>query len=184
MTKYNFTEDYFSQCIPSFSSILSKFKGVPAKFLEVGSFEGRSACWMLENILTHPDSRLICVDKHVYNTEDVLTGNVSRFGNSVEIISHDSLFGLSTLICRGEKLDFIFIDGNHDSYYPLRDLVFSFNLLQNGGFICIDDCYDAINTKHGNFTVRSALLSFMQAYEKHIRILQLDTVAWVEKIND
>lgn len=30
--------------------------------LEIGSYEGRSAVWFLENILTHPTARIVCVD--------------------------------------------------------------------------------------------------------------------------
>jgi hypothetical protein len=44
---------------------------VPTKALEVGSFEGRSALWMLENLLTHPDSTLTVVDTFAGSHEHV-----------------------------------------------------------------------------------------------------------------
>ncbi len=30
--------------------------------VEIGSFEGRSTLWILENLLRHPDSRMHCID--------------------------------------------------------------------------------------------------------------------------
>ena len=30
--------------------------------LEIGSWEGRSTCWLLNNILTHPSSQITCID--------------------------------------------------------------------------------------------------------------------------
>ncbi len=35
----------------------------PVQWLEVGSFEGRSALWTVENLLQHPGSRIYCVDR-------------------------------------------------------------------------------------------------------------------------
>lgn len=57
-----FTSDFFKGNIPNWERWLAPFKGQPVTALEIGSYEGRSACWLLENILTHPDARLLCVD--------------------------------------------------------------------------------------------------------------------------
>ena len=51
---YEFTEDWFSENNPEkvvrqFDEFLSKFKDKPSTFLEIGSFEGMSTIWMLEN---------------------------------------------------------------------------------------------------------------------------------------
>jgi hypothetical protein len=40
--------------------------GRPVNFLELGSYEGRSTVWMLESLLTHPQSHITCVDPFVY----------------------------------------------------------------------------------------------------------------------
>ena len=44
------------------SEIFKEFKDQEVFGLEIGSFEGRSAIWLLENILTHSNSHLTCVD--------------------------------------------------------------------------------------------------------------------------
>ena len=45
-----FTQDWFSHNIPGLESIV---KLLPSNkdILEIGSFEGRSTCWLLENVL-------------------------------------------------------------------------------------------------------------------------------------
>lgn len=50
---YKFTEDWFSGNIPLWTEVLAPFKGKPdIHYLEIGVWEGRSAIWVLENILT------------------------------------------------------------------------------------------------------------------------------------
>jgi hypothetical protein len=58
-----FVTDVFSEHIPIWTKILSRYAGQPGiQALEIGSLEGRSACWLLENILTHPTARLTAID--------------------------------------------------------------------------------------------------------------------------
>ena len=57
-----YTNDWFDHQLRYFNSILQEFKGRDVKFLEVGSWEGRSTCWMLDNILTSKDSSITCID--------------------------------------------------------------------------------------------------------------------------
>ena len=61
-----FTEDWFTNNIPTWNKVLGNLRNKPVKFLEIGSFEGRSATWALENILTHKDSQLYCIDHWLY----------------------------------------------------------------------------------------------------------------------
>jgi hypothetical protein len=46
---------------------LAKFAGHPINVLEIGVHEGRSTCWMLDNIATHPESKIIAVDPFGYS---------------------------------------------------------------------------------------------------------------------
>src|SRR5438105_2903605 len=60
---YDFTKDYFTSRIPLWRRTLAHLRGrAELRALEVGTYEGRSALWLLENILTDPSSRLVCVD--------------------------------------------------------------------------------------------------------------------------
>jgi hypothetical protein len=44
--EYEFTRDWFSQNVPVWRQIISRDK--PTKILEIGSFEGRSTCRIIE----------------------------------------------------------------------------------------------------------------------------------------
>jgi len=60
--KYCFSEDWVSENPATWNHILGPFKGKPnVHALEVGRFEGRSALWFLENILTDPTASITCV---------------------------------------------------------------------------------------------------------------------------
>src|SRR5882724_4966480 len=51
--KYRLSYDSFSARIPQWKLDLGPFMGQPdLRFLEVGSFEAYSACWLLDNVLT------------------------------------------------------------------------------------------------------------------------------------
>src|SRR5690349_6873094 len=61
--RYKLTYDCFSSRIPQWEIDLARLAGQPdLRFLEIGSFEGHSACWLLEHVLTHDTSTLTCVD--------------------------------------------------------------------------------------------------------------------------
>ena len=58
-----FTVDWFDRCIPSWEKHLFEFKDkADLRFLEIGSYEGRSTLWLLNNILTNKTSRITCID--------------------------------------------------------------------------------------------------------------------------
>ena len=52
-----FTVDWFTGYIPAWKNVFAATK-VPENILEIGSFEGRSTCWLLENTQAH----VTCVD--------------------------------------------------------------------------------------------------------------------------
>ena len=59
---YFFTVDIFSHRLASWLELLEPLEGKPLKAIEVGYYQGMSSCWMLNALLTHPESRLICID--------------------------------------------------------------------------------------------------------------------------
>src|SRR5260221_439940 len=60
---------------PNWLKWLGHLRGQPAGGLEIGTFEGDSAEWMLDNIYTHPDSHYHCVDPFT-GSEDHRAHNV------------------------------------------------------------------------------------------------------------
>jgi predicted O-methyltransferase YrrM len=149
-----FSQDFFSHDIPHWEKLLARFSGKPdLKFLEVGVFEGRSSYWLLTKILTHPTSRLFCVDTFEGSMEhqpgmqyaadqleslyDTFIYNVSPFSDRVYV-----RVGPSQEVLRDHELysyDFIYIDGSHKSSDVLEDGILCFRLLKAGGIMIFDD---------------------------------------------
>src|SRR4051794_40685706 len=62
----DFTSDWTSWHFPNWMAVLEPFRSAPARILEIGSWEGRSALFFLNYL---PQSRLTCVDTFGGNVE-------------------------------------------------------------------------------------------------------------------
>jgi hypothetical protein len=60
-TKHFFTADWFSNAIVNFEFVKYHTDQKLSSILEIGSHEGRSTCWMLENLLAE-DGIITCID--------------------------------------------------------------------------------------------------------------------------
>lgn len=59
---YDFTTNWFEPALPQWPRLIQEFSAKPVNCLEIGCFEGRSAVWILENVCTHPGSKLTTID--------------------------------------------------------------------------------------------------------------------------
>lgn len=136
----HFTADWFTPNIPVWSRLLAPLVGTNVQALEIGSHEGRSAVWLLQNVLTHPDARLTCVDPWPQpEFEGRFDANVEETGRSGQVrklrgTSHDVLPSLSP-----DSMDLIYVDGSHEGRDVLHDAVLSWRLLRRGGMLIFDD---------------------------------------------
>src|SRR5512135_1720811 len=144
------TENYFPPNIPIWEKALEGYKGKPnVHYLEVGIFEGQSALWMLEKVLTHPTARLTGIDPfsdpgylegsktHTY--KEIFYSNLKASGSEgkARIIEGYSQVELRKLPL--ESFDIIYIDGSHNSADALEDAILSWRLLKDGGVLIFDD---------------------------------------------
>ena len=60
--RFNFTADWFCHNEWNFIKYLAHLIDTPCRILEIGCYEGRATVWMLENIATHPDATIKCID--------------------------------------------------------------------------------------------------------------------------
>jgi predicted O-methyltransferase YrrM len=126
---------------------LAPYKGKPnVRYLEIGLFEGRSALWQLENILTHPTAHLTGIDlfrdprySRYSNYKEVFYSNLkaSGFEGKAEIVEGFSQVELRKLPL--ESFDIIYVDGSHASRDVLEDAILSWRLLKDGGILIFDD---------------------------------------------
>src|SRR5205823_551614 len=59
-SEFEFSEDWFSNHIPSWRRVLERLK--PGRVLEIGSYEGRSTCFVIETCSRFGALDLTCVD--------------------------------------------------------------------------------------------------------------------------
>lgn len=84
MTEYTFTQDWFSHNIPvweQLATLLPERKSL----LEIGSFEGRSAVWIIENMM-NPGDWIDCVDTWEGSEEhsaETVQGIEARFDHNI-----------------------------------------------------------------------------------------------------
>jgi hypothetical protein len=157
--------DWFSNNIPSWQSWLGHLVGKPnLRALEIGSCEGRSVLWLMDNVLTDPTCELDCVDPFegagwadsgiaaTYAPLETafrnFRGNIEQYGNRV---THYRMRSDAFLRDRiqpewflpedfGKPVyDFVYIDGSHLASDVLSDSVLSWPLLKPGGTLIWDD---------------------------------------------
>jgi len=187
-------EDWFSRHIFHFDTWLNEFKDCPhIRGLEVGSFEGRSARWLLENILTHETSGLVCVDPFSSNSmfsSDIkgvvsdpvyenFKHNVLSFGSrKVKHFRESSRTGLVRF--EDDVFDFIYIDGSHFTKDVLMDAVLAWPLLKLGGTLIFDD-YTWYGASEFEIPGK-AINAFLSAMEGYVHVLHADVQLCCKKI--
>jgi len=134
---YQFTQDWFTHNIPIWQRHLQEFTGIADfQVVEIGSFQGMSACWLLDNILTHPTAKITCIDLYF---QQHFKGNIVKTGAADRVIelegySQDLLINLAT-----EYYDVAYIDGCHKPTSALQDAILSWRLVKVGGLMIFDD---------------------------------------------
>lgn len=179
--------DWFSDRIPLFAHFLEPLRGRAVELLEIGSYEGRSACWLAENILTHSNAGLMCVDPCDNGAvSDRLRANlvaVADSGYRVELFQGLSAKVLPDLMVEGRRFDFIYVDGSHVAPDVLLDAAMSFALLRPGGILAFDD-YDW-SPGYLDGTPRApklAINSFAAVYAERAECLHRGGQAWFRKL--
>lgn len=170
----NFTEDWFSHNIPNFEKCMAV---MPEKklFLEIGSYEGRSTCWLLENGLTDKGS-IVCIDPfpNLSEVEARFWSNVHATQSSeqkVSLFKKPSYEALAEMIGHKYVFDFIYVDGSHAPDAALTDACMAWGLLRQGGVMLFDDyLYPHEPTKVG---IDAFLAGFEGKYDIIINNYQL-----------
>lgn len=173
----------------NFSRHLAEFKGKPVKFLQVGAYTGDASKWMLEEILSHPDSTLMDVDTWAGSDEEVHKqldwNDVKRtYLSKVEAFDNVEWFSGTSdeFFSRNEDtFDFIYIDGDHTAFGVMKDLINSFNCLNDGGILGCDDYQ--WSEGNGNFyEPRPAIDAFFNMTRDKVQVIELGWQVWFKKI--
>ncbi len=152
---YVFTHDYFSANIAAWTDWFARLiLAAPIKCLEIGSWQGGSATWLLDKVVGPRGGSLTCIDTFEGSSEhaDVLAGlgqsleqifdaNIARTGHAGQC---QKLVGASQDVLgwlRDERFDFVYVDGAHEAKYVIQDAVLCWPLVRPGGFLLFDDTH-------------------------------------------
>ena len=143
-----FTRTWFLRNRAHWQTHLAPLAGQRLLYLEVGIFEGRSACWMMDNVLTHPESRYIGIDPWILSPsrypdpsiiESRARANLASFASKATIIKGRSQEVLAEGLVPVATLDIAYIDGDHTREGVLADSELVWPLMKDGGILIWDD---------------------------------------------
>ena len=142
------TRDSFTDRIVDLEPIASLLDRSPARILEIGSYEGMSACYFLWRL---SEAELTCIDTFTggladraasmhASLEQTFDHNIAVLdtGRVTKIVA-DSRAALVDLQGQGARFDLIYVDGSHLGLDVLVDAALSWRLLGDGGFLVFDD---------------------------------------------
>jgi predicted O-methyltransferase YrrM len=150
-----FCTDWTSWHFPNWMTLLAPFRDRPARMLEIGSWEGRSAIFFLNYL---PKVTLTCVDTFAGGQEhqeaaartaeeaEMLAGvesrfdaNTSAFAARLEKLKAPSVDGLIQLGLADRRFDIAYIDGGHRASEVYADSALTWPLIASGGLVIFDD---------------------------------------------
>jgi predicted O-methyltransferase YrrM len=186
MNEYEFSEYYFAHLVPIWTALFSGSRGRINKVLEIGSYEGGSSVWILENLLIG-GGELHCVDTWqggVEHQKDKMPEVEARFDRNIEkalaktrgakLFKHagPSRMKLTELMAGGHlaSFDVVYVDGSHESSDVLCDLVGAFQLCKIQGLVICDD-YLWGYEDNLRFSPKLAIDSFVNCYNNKIKIM-------------
>ena len=191
--EYQFTNTWFEMSAKGIWDALIPQVN-PTRILEIGSYEGKSCCYVIEKLAQAKPIEIHCVDtweggeehqKKNENMSDVearFLHNVAvakqRVQHPVELVVHKGYSDqcLYQLLAAGKAgyFDFIYVDGSHQAADVLCDAVLSFRLLKKGGVIAFDDYIGAEEFSYGKdlfLCPKMAIDAFVNIYFRKLTVL-------------
>jgi predicted O-methyltransferase YrrM len=188
-----FTVNWFMPSIPVWEPFVHELEGEAANVLEIGSFEGLSACYFLWRL---PDAQVTCVDtfggnpEHdtfgysVSNLEQVFDRNVALVdAGRVRKLIGESRRVLPDLTAQPVRFDLVFVDGSHEGLDVLVDASLSWQLLAPNGLLIFDDYEWAMRGQDPLLRPGPAIDAFIHMVEDHCDVLVRETQVILRRPN-
>ncbi|PFH53627.1 glycosyltransferase family 8 protein [Amanita thiersii Skay4041] len=148
--QFTSTQDWFSHNIKRWKTLFDFVHSPKPRVLEIGSWEGRSAVFLLDNLCSS-GGEIVCIDHFdLFRTEAGkerfarLRHNLGTTGKPFRIVTEFSLPALVKLleeeIEKSEPgFDWIYIDGSHEADDTFLDGELAWRLARDGAIIIFDD---------------------------------------------
>lgn len=188
---YKFTYDWFSWAPPVWKEIVIPNLPDNKKFLEIGTFEGRSTMWIVENMLAD-NGTLFTMDDwgeqaaHVqaeeYFDHNVLEVHKKFPLRNIEKIKSKSYPGIAKLIVdNNTDFDFIYLDAFHIGKYLMTDACMLWPLLKTNGIFVFDD-YAWDDPRIPGIRPQVAIDDFYNLFNEEIETLHVEYQVVLKKI--
>lgn len=135
-----------------FARNLGGYVGQPIHCLQIGAYTGDATEWLLDNILTHPESTLTDVDPwtgsdepvhHQLDWKGVEETYLERHQKNIDSGKLKVFKGTSDDFYSSEEgkrgFHFIYVDGNHEAAQVLKDGLNAIYRVGIGGIVAFDD---------------------------------------------
>jgi glycosyltransferase involved in cell wall biosynthesis/predicted O-methyltransferase YrrM len=187
--KYEFTVDLFSRNVSVWAQLIDHLK--PARILEIGSFEGKSTCYLIEQCTKQGAVGIYCVDtweggggggsnamsdaEGRFDRNVALAQQQATHAASVKKFKKRSARALVEIMARQEApFDLIYIDGSRRASDVLADAVLAFQLLRIGGIMIFDDYLRHLEPEGGQDpldTPKPAIDAFINLFQGKLRVV-------------
>ena len=187
---YDFTADWFGRFAEIWRQVLKQHPA--GKLLEIGSYEGRSACFLIEECAKDGPIELHCIDTWAGGVEhdpQAMAAVERRFDANIALaraaaahpvafhkhkaVSHPALIQLLATGGR-EQFDLIYVDGSHQAPDVLADAVLGFQLLKVGGVLIFDDylwAMEAAGEQDFYNMPKPAIDAFVNVFQRKLSVL-------------
>ena len=187
---YDFTADWFGRFAEIWRQVLKQHPA--GKLLEIGSYEGRSACFLIEECARERPIELHCIDTWAGGVEHNADGMAqveARFDANIALArataahpvafhthrsaSHPALIQLLAA-GGGERFDLVYVDGSHQAPDVLADAVLAFQLLKVGGVLIFDDylwSMEAAGAQDAHNMPKAAIDAFVNVFQRKLTVL-------------
>jgi len=167
--------------------------GTKLRVLQIGAFTGDASCWLLENVLTHEESKLFDVDTWQGSNEEVhkefdWTDVEKTYDEKVAPylgkVFKNKMTSVDFLVNSvPPKYDFIYIDGDHTALGVFLDAMLSWVWLKPNGIIAFDDYeWGADTDMDKHLTPKLGIDTFAYLYAPEMKLLDLGQQVWLQKL--
>lgn len=172
-----FTQDWMTRKVPRWHRFLRKMRDKPVNVLEVGSFEGRSAVFLLNYL---PSSQLTCIDFFKGDLDARFDANLAEFGGRMTKLKGSAISHLDALGQTGETFDLIYLDAGKQRDPVLAMSLLLWPLLKKRGILIWDD-YDWGLDRPAKQRPHDGIDIFLKMYEDEYKMLLQKGQVFVQK---
>lgn len=181
--KFTETQDWFSGNIALWKSFMPLVITPNPRILEIGSWEGRSATFLLTSPLCANGGSIACIDHFdLFATlagkerHEKLLHNLSLTGRPFRVIEKFSVPGLMSLLEEAIKdetagFDWVYIDGSHRADDTFLDAELAWRLANEGAIFIFDDYLWDVQPRDSPYHPKPGIDAFMTLHKNEFEVI-------------